>query len=384
MSNIVTTTAKLAEEFRVRAADYDCTGEFPRWNYARMREAGYLHAPAPAELGGYGASLLDVCRAQQALARGCASTALAVNMHLFQVGAIADAWRNGQPVEALLRRIVNEGLVLASNGAESIVLGAWTTSTIARRSSGGYVVNGRKFFCSQAPGFDIVRFLARDADTNELLIMSAERGAPGLKVEETWDTTGMRATASHDLVLENVELPEKSIGARLPAGEPLRMPALMNVYRWFLPTMASVYLGIAEEASDEAYRALGTGINSAHRHQALTDVLLGEMAAALLTARSVRDQLVGEINTFPQDPRAALIKAIAIREIVVSRAIAAVEKAVEIAGGRAYFRKSPLERLMRDVQAGRFHPPSAPISLQIIGQFSREAASAGSERARKQ
>ena len=36
------------------------------------------------------------------------------------------------------------------------------------------------------------------------------------------------------------------------------MPALMNVYRWFLPMISSVYLGIAEEASDEAYRALGS------------------------------------------------------------------------------------------------------------------------------
>ena len=80
---------------------------------------------------------------------------------------------------------------------------------------------------------------------------------------------------------------------------------------------------------------------------------------------------------------AAFVKAIAINEIVVSHSIAAVEKAVEIAGGRSYFRKSPLERLTRDVQAGRFHPPSAPISFQIIGQFSREAAAAGADRARR-
>ena len=84
----------------------------------------------------------------------------------------------------------------------------------------GYVVNGRKFFCSQAPGFDIVRFLARDADTSELLTHQRGARAPGLKIDETWDTTGMRATASHDLVLDNLELPEHAVSARLPAGEP--------------------------------------------------------------------------------------------------------------------------------------------------------------------
>jgi len=374
MSNVVTIAQSLAEEFRPRAAHYDRTGEFPLENYERMRVTGYLHAPAPTELGGAGASLLEMCRAQQALARGCASTALAVNMHLFQVGAITDGWRNGQPVEPLLRRIVNEGVILASNGAESIVVGEWTTPTVAKRTASGYVVNGRKFFCSQAPAFHIVRFLARDADTGELLLMSAERGTPGLRVEETWDTTGMRASASHDIVLENVELSERAVGARFAAGEPLRTPALMNVYRWFMPMIASVYLGIAEEASEHAHAALGKGINSSHRNEALTDVMLGQLAVALMTARSVRDQLVAEINEFPRDPAAALVNAIAAKEVVVAQSIAAVEKAVEIAGGRAYFRKSSLERLVRDVQAGRFHPPSAPISFQIIGQRTREAA----------
>ena len=50
-------------------------------------------------------------------------------------------------------------------------------------------------------------------------------------------------------------------------------------------------------------------------------------------------------------------RAILCRQLVVSHAVAAVDKAVELAGGRAYFRKSPLERLARDVRAARFHPP---------------------------
>jgi alkylation response protein AidB-like acyl-CoA dehydrogenase len=62
-----------------------------------------------------------------------------------------------------------------------------------------------------------------------------------------------------------------------------------------------------------------------------------------------------------------------MKDAVINNAIAAVDKAVEIAGGRAYFRKSPLERLARDVRAARFHPPSAPISYQIAGQRLREA-----------
>ncbi|MET0532809.1 MAG: acyl-CoA dehydrogenase family protein [Steroidobacter sp.] len=376
MSSIVSIAVRLAEEFRARAAEYDRSGEFPSQNYQRMREVGYLCAPVPAELGGGGASLLEMCRAQQALARGCGSTALAVNMHLFQVGAMSDAWRHKQPVEPLLRRIVNEGIVLAANGAESIVTGVWAPSTIARRTASGYVIKGRKYFCSQATGFDLVRFLALDADSGETLIITVPRDTPGLRIEATWDTTGMRATASHDLVLDDVAIEANAVSGRLPAGEPLRTPALLNICRWFPPMTASVYLGIAEEAAEEAHAAVGKGINSAHRNEALTDVMIGEMTVELLIARSVRDQLVGELNDFPQDPGGAMVKAIAVKEIVIARSMTAVSKAVEIAGGRSYFRKSPLERLFRDAQAGRFHPPSAPTSLQIIGQRTRESRGA--------
>jgi alkylation response protein AidB-like acyl-CoA dehydrogenase len=272
-----------------------------------------------------------------------------------------------------LKRIAEEGIVIASNGAEAIVVGEWTPSTIAERRNGGYVISGRKFFCSQASGADVFRFLARDDETGETLVFGAPKSTPGVKVVETWDTTGMRATASHDLLLDDVELPETAVGARLPAGEPMRTPLFANIARWFTPLMASVYVGIAEEAREEAYKAIGTGINSANRDQVLTDVLIGEMETAFLTARAVRDQAIAELNTPPSDPRAAIPIVVMMKDAVINNAIAAVDKAVEIAGGRAYFRKSPLERLARDVRAARFHPPSAPISYQIAGQRLREA-----------
>ena len=238
MKDAITIAEKLADEFRSRAADYDKTGEFPVENYRRMREEGYLAAPVPEELGGLGADLATMARAQQALARGCASTALAVNMHLFQVGTTADGFRGGNAaVEPLLKRIATDGIVIASNGAEAIVAGDWTPSTTAARKNGNgtYVINGRKFFCSQAPGADVFRFLARDMDTGETLLFGAPRSTPGISIAETWDTTGMRATASHDLVLENVELPDTAVGARLPEGAPTRTALFANVARWFVP-----------------------------------------------------------------------------------------------------------------------------------------------------
>jgi alkylation response protein AidB-like acyl-CoA dehydrogenase len=374
MSDTVKIAEQLANEFRPRAADYDRTGEFPTANYDSMRKAGYLRASVPVELGGLGAGLAEMARAQQALARGCASTAIAVNMHLFQVGTTADAWRNKMPVEPLLKRIADEGIVIGSNGAEAIVVGEWTTQTTAEKRNGNYVVNGRKFFCSQSPGMDLLRFLARDTETNELLVIGVSAKAPGLSIVETWDTTGMRASASHDIVLENVEVPETAVGARLPAGEPMRTPLFANIARWFSLLMASVYVGIAEEARAEAYKAIGGGINSANRDEALTNMLIGQMETEFLTARAVRDQAAAELDAPPSDPQAGAALAIIAKEAITTHAILTVEKAVEIAGGRAFYRKSPLERLARDVRAAKFHPPAAPTSFQMAGERMRSPA----------
>lgn len=372
MHEAVNIAGRLADEFRSTAAELDRSGEFPKANYVRMRQAGYLKAAVPEELGGLGASLADLARAQQALARGCASTALAVNMHHFQVGAMADAWRKGGP-DTMLRRVAEEGVVLASTSAEAIVAGEWSPAATARLEGEQYCLNGRKFFCSQAPGMDFVRVNARDLETGETLVFSIPAHAEGVRVAETWDTTGMRATASHDLVLEDVRLPASAVATKLPR-EPMQHPGLANLARWFLALIASVYLGIAEEARAEALGAMAGEAKSRSRDPLLSEVLLGELEAEFFTALAVRDQAIARLDPYPENPQEALALAILGKEVVTSHAGAVVEKAVQIAGGRSYFKRSPLERLARDMRAARFHPPAAPVSFQMIGERLRERA----------
>jgi acyl-CoA dehydrogenase len=294
-------------------------------------------------------------------------------MHLFQVGAAADGYRKTGANEAPLRRVASEGIVLGSAGAEAIVAGEWTTPTTAERRGDNYVLNGRKFFVSQASGMDVVRVNALDTETGELIVVAVPRNLDGVRIDETWDTTGMRATASHELVLENVTVPESAIGARLAGKEPLRTPQYAAIMRWFYPMMSSVYLGVAQEAREIALASLQKARTSNYRDAALTDAMIGEMEIAYMTAASARDQMTAQIAE-ATEPADIVRIGLTLKEIAVEQAIATVGKAVAIAGGSSYFRKSPLERLARDVQAGRFHPPSAPVAQQIIGSRVREAA----------
>jgi alkylation response protein AidB-like acyl-CoA dehydrogenase len=363
---------ELRGQFDKRGVEADLSATLPTENYEDMAEAGYLRGLVPAELGGLDGDIVEFSSAQRALGWGCASTALAVNMHLFQVGAAAEAFRASGKNEAALRRVAEEFFVLGSTGAEAIVAGAWDTATTATPDGDDYIVSGRKFFFSQSHVVDLVRVNARDVATGEILVVAIPMNAAGVSIVDTWDTLGMRGTASNDLVLEDVRVPATAVGVRLSADSPAWDPAFATVIKWFLTGMTSVYVGIADRAVDAALEATGTGAKSSHRDQALTDSLVGDLEVARLTATATLEYSVSQIRDMT-DPVEALKLAITMKEVCITAAAAVVDRAVAVVGARSFHRKSILERLARDVRAARHHPPSAPVAQQMIGIAARNS-----------
>src|SRR5512133_1336648 len=80
-----------AEQFAERAARYDRDNVFPFENFRELHESGYLALTVPEEFGGRGANPLELALAQERLAHGCGSTALAATMHLSLIGRQAEA-----------------------------------------------------------------------------------------------------------------------------------------------------------------------------------------------------------------------------------------------------------------------------------------------------
>ena len=87
-ADLVALAERLAEDLGSRAAAHDRDGTYPHESIRSLRDAGYLVAPVPAELGGLGVSSVhDLVVASGRLARGDASVAIGVNMHLIAVMA---------------------------------------------------------------------------------------------------------------------------------------------------------------------------------------------------------------------------------------------------------------------------------------------------------
>jgi acyl-CoA dehydrogenase len=353
--------ADLAAEFAPRAAAHDQANTFPYENFARMSESGFMGLAVPRELGGLGANLRQVCNAQAELARGCAGTAIAVNMHHYLVLSNVFRWKKGLPgAEALLRRVADDGLILMTSGGSDGLRPAAT----AERVEGGYRVSGRKVFCSQAPVAGVIATMAvlQEPDTEPVvLLMGIPTSAPGVQVVETWDALGMRASGSHDLVLEDVFVSEAQISARRPWAK--LDPALRVAGIHFAPTVASVYAGIAASARDEAVAIVRDRSDPLVQRQiGLMDATLRTMWWALMGAIAEMGDEYG-----PTDAVMAPVM-IAKRQVIVG-AQEVVDLAMEVAGGRSYFRSSPLERAFRDVRAGKYHPMTPERTLLYAGQL---------------
>jgi alkylation response protein AidB-like acyl-CoA dehydrogenase len=85
----------MLERFAARAPGYDRDNRFFTEDFEELRKCGYLQIAVPAELGGGGWTLAQVVREQRRLAYYAAPTALAINMHLYWTGLVADLWHRG-------------------------------------------------------------------------------------------------------------------------------------------------------------------------------------------------------------------------------------------------------------------------------------------------
>ena len=372
--HVVDLAARLADDFAQRAGEHDRANTFPAENWPLMQEAGYLRLTVPEELGGFGAGLGEFFLAQGRLAEGCGATALAVNMHLSACAQLANGWRRtrGERAEALLRQAAAGESVIASCTSEAGFSGALEDcATIATRVDGGYRLTGRKIFFTES---DVATHFVTNARLEHpglgpqmVFFNGVPTDAPGLSIVRTWDTLGMRATQSNDLVLDDVFVPEDALFHAYPVG---RLDALvgLNVMTWAVPSFGVVSLGIATAGLEWVRRSV---IDRGRGHDPEVSHAIARMEILLESARATLFRHAHEVDTGRHEGLPVLevyARGNLAKYVACENAIAIMDLALEVAGGTGYHRRFPLERLYRDVRAGSIMPYSAPEARKLFAQ----------------
>ena len=331
------------------ATAHDEAGTFVEESFTALREAGMFKALVPEELGGGGAGIRDICEVIRELAHSCGATALAYSMHSHLVAATVWKHKKGQPGEALLKKVVDQNLILVSTGA-----GDWLESNgVMEKVDGGYRYTSKKPFASGCVMGSVMITSGRYDDPEEgpmVLHFPLALAAEGVRVDNDWNTLGMRGSGSNTVHIDGAFIPEESIALRRPRGP--WHPAFNVIATVALPILMSAYVGTAERAAHLARE-------SARRRRDDPNVqyLAGELANELLLVRTVWNAQVENANEYDFEPELErACRTAEAKTLLAEACIRTCDKAMELGGGGAFFRRSGIEQLYRDVRGAPYHP----------------------------
>jgi alkylation response protein AidB-like acyl-CoA dehydrogenase len=357
--NPVDDVHKIGPEFASRAAAADETGEFVAENYKLLKQAGLVEVGVPGELGGGGASIDDLALMLRVLARYCGSTALAFAMHQQQVAIPAWRWQHQKfsAAEPLLKRIAAEKIIVLTSGGSDWIVGAGK----AEKVDGGYKITARKNFVSgaQAGALLMTSAVLDEAGERSVLHFGIPMNSPQVRIEQVWNTMGMRGTGSHDVVIDGHVVPDAGIALKRKAAQ--WHPLFQIVATIAIPLIYGVYLGVAERAGE-----IAIAMAAKRRADPQITQLIGQMETALCGARIAHAHMLAVAGR--NAPSAIAVNDVMMgRQLVAQHAIRAVELAMEASGGASYFKRHELERCFRDVQGARFHPMQAVQQANFAG-----------------
>lgn len=358
-NDLVAVARRLGQDFARRAAEVDETDTFVAENYEALKAAGLIEAGVPKELGGGGHDVDALAAMLRELAHHCSSTALAFSMHTHQVAIPAWRWLHQKaPVEPLLKRVAAERIILLTSGGSDWIAG----SGKAEKVDGGFRITARKVFSSGAPAGSLLMTSAvweGDGDGPQVLHFGVPMNSPHVKIIPVWKALGMRATGSHDVLIDGHVIPDAAIGARRKAAE-WHMIFQVTVMI-AIPLIYSVYVGVAESARDIALE-----LARKRRPDPHTTELVGRMDTELRGAQMAHASMLAAARANKPGPETTNEVMIG-RTLVARHAIAAVELAMETAGGAGFYRAAGLERRFRDIQGARYHPMQSGTQATFAG-----------------
>lgn len=360
-----------------RAADYDKRNVFFSEDLEDLRDAGYLKAFVPKELGGSGLSLKQVSNLQRRLAAAAPATALGVNMHLVWTGVAASLAARGDFSHQFVLEEAARGELFSfgiSEPGNDLVLFSSNTKAVPQ-ADGGYRFYGQKIFTSLSPAWTRMgTFGLDDSDPKDpkLVFGFIRREDGGFQIADDWDTLGMRASQSQSTKLDGAYSPPEWITRRIPAG-PNADSLTFAIFANFLLLVPSVYAGIAHRALEIAVESAKSKRSKSHGvSNAEIPEVRNRIADAAMIYESLPVQLdsaTAAVDDLEDHGAAWFTKLVGTKIRVTEGAKEVVEIAMKVAGGAGYFNSSEISRLWRDVQAGSYHPSNTDSARNTFANF---------------
>ncbi|MEM0457923.1 MAG: acyl-CoA dehydrogenase family protein [Sulfolobales archaeon] len=273
-----------------RVAEIERTGEIPEDLLREAARAGFTGIGIPIEYGGQGGSMLEIVVLQEELARASLAFAASIGVSgLFTIPLMLFG-REDQKKKYLPPIASGEKFAAHANtepGAGSDVAGIQTR---AEKTSGGWILNGRKIFITGAGRADYILVSARTSPPPSrrerwkgITTFIVEKDFKGLRIGQRFNVIGIRGEQPYEVILDNVFVPEENVLGNIDEG----FKILVTTYDYARISVAAQAVGLAQGAFERA-------LNYSLQRQAFERPIisfqgigfkLAEMLGKLVTAR---------------------------------------------------------------------------------------------------
>ena len=354
-----------------RAAEVDRTEEYPWDNVAALQEAGFTGMTVPVELGGPGHAFLDAVLVIEEMAKVCGVTGrIAVECNMGAISAIIAYGTDAQRQLAADMVLAGDKPAICITEPEAGSAASEMTTRADRRGD-KYIVNGKKHWITGGGVSKLHLIFARvfDEDGTELGIggfIAVRDEAPGLTFGLREPTMGLRGIPEREVIFEDMEVDQDMV-LLPPSGFRRGFADLMNAYNAQRVGAGTVAIGLAAGAYEQALdfvkqrEQFGRPIAEFQGLQ----WMLADMSVKLEAARSLMYRAAAsrgpDNSPFPDPAMAAQAKiyaAEAAQEIV--------SDGLQAFGAAGYSRRTPLERMYRDVRMFTIGGGTAQILRTVV------------------
>jgi len=345
----------------VQARDHD--GEFSREAWQKCAAFGIQGLVVPPEYGGSGVDALTTVGALEALGYACADNGLlfSLNAQMWACEIPIVTFGTDEQKQRFLPGMCDGSLIAAhamsepESGSDALAL-----STSARKSDGGYVLNGSKTFVTNGPVADVfVVFANTGKGIGGLCAFAVPKDAPGLSVGAPLHKMGLRTSPMSELFLEECEVADDRMLGEPGAG----MAVFGTAMQWERGCILACAVGTMERQVERcvAYarerEQFGHSIGSfqavAHK---IVDMKLRLESARMMLYRFATLLDAGEATSLDS----ALTK-LHLSESFVASSL----DALQIHGGYGYMTEYELERDLRDAIGSRLYSGTSEIQRRI-------------------
>ena len=359
-----TTRRFASERIAPIAARIDAEDWFPKELWPEMGALGLHGITVAEEDGGLGLGYLEHVVAQEEVARASASIGLSYGAHSNLCVNQIRRWASPEQKAKYLPKLISGehvgSLAMSEAGAGSDVVGM---KLKAEAVQGGYVLNGTKFWITNAADADTLVVYAKTGEGSRgITTFLIEKDMPGFSIGQKLDKMGMRGSPTAELVFNDCEVPEENVMGPLNGG----VGVLMSGLDYERTVLAGIQLGIMQACLDVVLpyvrerKQFGQPIGSFQLIQAK----IADMYVALNSARAYVYQVAkacdaGRTTRF--DAAGAIL-------LASENAVRVAGEAIQALGGAGYTKDWPVERYFRDAKLLDIGAGTNEIRRMLIGR----------------